>query len=443
MLSGSSRILKTTVGFELERFRTNLGRILPGGPVSLERWNVSANRQITRKTYLNFFSFGTTGRSEAGLYSQGYAQLGLAQRLPWKMSLRMGLLRSNSQLLLNPLNASPFVSSTEKIQARNLLTTTLTIPMRRNGSFLGLESSLSRDLSLVGLRPDIRLGPWSIRPLVQKSVWGAQDLLNLGLGVYYQRENGQHAGFNYLISSSAYSAQGGIPALPRQVSHQLQIDFGDAFALLGDCLASVGTRRDSSGILTGQVFLDKNQNGQWEAEEPGLPKVPLLLDGKRPLHSGRNGRFHLTGLGDKLYTLSYDFNRLSLFLTPTTPPPAIVINPGRRTAVAMGLTATPGSVSGLVELKDAKGNARDPVDVVVVLKDAATGREVKFTYADADGQYTISEIIPGDYEVSLDPIQAKQRGIRQLSASYPVTVPLKFDNAFEKTNLNFKALQLL
>src|SRR5205823_9267720 len=64
-----------------------------------------------------------------------------------------------------------------------------------------------------------------------------------------------------------------------------QVARGAHFVPLG------GVPGSGSGRLSGVVYLDANENGRYDAGEPGAANVTIILDGRFSVRSDPNGRF--------------------------------------------------------------------------------------------------------------------------------------------------------
>src|SRR5204862_4459759 len=94
-----------------------------------------------------------------------------------------------------------------------------------------------------------------------------------------------------------------------------QVARGAHFVPLG------GVPGSGSGRLSGVVYLDANENGRYEAGEPGAANVTVILDGRFSVRSGPNGRFDFPAVaaGHHVVPLQTDNLPLPCSLTNSGP----------------------------------------------------------------------------------------------------------------------------
>ena len=91
-----------------------------------------------------------------------------------------------------------------------------------------------------------------------------------------------------------------------------QVARGAHFVPLG------GVPGSGSGRLSGVVYLDANENGRYDAGEPGAANVTVILDGRFSVRSGPNGRFDFPAVAAGHHVLTLQTDNLPLPWTLTT-----------------------------------------------------------------------------------------------------------------------------
>jgi len=90
-----------------------------------------------------------------------------------------------------------------------------------------------------------------------------------------------------------------------------QVARGAHFVPLG------GVPGSGSGRLSGVVYLDANENGRYDAGEPGAANVTIILDGRFSVRSDPNGRFDFQAVAAGHHVLTVQTDNLPLPWTLT------------------------------------------------------------------------------------------------------------------------------
>ncbi len=148
------------------------------------------------------------------------------------------------------------------------------------------------------------------------------------------------------------------------------------------------------GTVGGRVFIDENENGIWDEGERGVPNVVLALNGLRKTTTDESGRYEFAGVAVGPGEVSLETESLNAIYTPVAlrGPVSVVF----RTRAESNFALLAGSsISGRIVEK--KG------DTVVPVRDAALRLEPSglYAYTDADGEFSISNVPRGQYQLSL------------------------------------------
>lgn len=242
--------------------------------------------------------------------------------------------------------------------------------------------------------------------------------LNLEAGVGWQRgSRGPFMQFTlntYLPAVRSYTtvtAPAGAPASLSQLVQGSVLWSGPT----GRLTTAPGPSIERSGIA-GRVFQDVNLNGSWDAGEPPIAGVRVVV-GSHAVTSDSSGLFRVWDLvpfepvAVFVDSLSID----SPLLVPQFAAATIVPNPNRFRTLDVALV-TAGVIEGRV-LRDV-GGVREPAGALtLVLTDRRSGAQRRFT-SFSDGAFYLMGVKPGDYTLAVDE--------RMLAAWQMTVAPLSF-----------------
>ncbi len=439
-VEAGGRLLGSLLQGSWEHYLTNLNERLEDGKITVNKFTGSIYRKLNKNTEarvaFNFLS-GSNLSGELGIQN---LQAELHRSLPQNMKLRMTYTRANQEYLFNPVNPLQLAAVQSQTALNTALQTELLIPLPKRFGTLQLQNRSSRLLTLFGVQGNLRWRRFIFQFLAQKGV-GEQALNTFGLGIGHEWKNGKRVDVHFNFNSTNLPSLDPLVRPGLRSSRSFQIQFSDTLAHVGGHWKSMGRRAESTGMLLGQAFLDLNQNGKRDAGEPGVPNIPVRIDGKELMTTNSAGEFSNTEIAIGEHPVSFDYDTLPINLTPTTTVQKAMIAAGKRTRVQLGLIVTPGSVSGKVRLKDVSGNPLKATDIIVTLLDEK-GTEIKFTYTDPQGDYSIQDIAPGKYRVCISANQVKQQHLQVQNSEYHVDVPIDYKQFYDKIGIDFDILQL-
>ncbi|MEO0465231.1 MAG: SdrD B-like domain-containing protein [Pseudomonadota bacterium] len=167
-----------------------------------------------------------------------------------------------------------------------------------------------------------------------------------------------------------------------------------------------------TGVLTGQVFFDRNRDGIQQDDEPGIPSVRVALRQTRlGLQVDSTGQFTIQNLPTGLYSVSVDRRTLPLgLLVPEETLLRATIGDGRITNVSIPVIAS-GQVRGTI-FEDSndndeldQGEARyEGARLALEQTDGEAGENsvLKQQYAAGFGQYAFENLPPGTYRLTIE-----------------------------------------
>lgn len=160
---------------------------------------------------------------------------------------------------------------------------------------------------------------------------------------------------------------------------------------------------EGKGVLTGTVFLDKNQDGEHQEEEKGIPGIPFLLRGTGfGVRTGSLGDFTMQNIPEGIYESRVKTDRLPLGYLLLKEPPMIRIDDSGFTQVSVPVILT-GQIRGTV-YEDRNGNGQqDAEEPGLEGLRLIIGSEEKETFTASFGQFVLDELRTGEYSIRIDP----------------------------------------
>ncbi|MEO0294041.1 MAG: SdrD B-like domain-containing protein [candidate division WOR-3 bacterium] len=154
------------------------------------------------------------------------------------------------------------------------------------------------------------------------------------------------------------------------------------------------------GGIFGIVWHDKNGDGKKQKEEPPLKDVKIVLDGKKFGELNRMGEFRFFPVSKGKHTVQLDIKGIPAFLGRDSLKKEIEIGFIDFKVVNFPIY-TLSSISGVVYYDENHNGKRDPEEQGVPNVKVSIVREgyIRSTYTDFFGEYSIQNIMPGDYTV--------------------------------------------
>jgi hypothetical protein len=239
-------------------------------------------------------------------------------------------------------------------------------------------------------------------------------LLNLGyMRGFVERENRVTAALNKSLGSFALGVNG---------YHSSRGDYGigvQVFVAMGREPHSGRWITDAqpmaaSGAASVRVFLDKNQNGVWDAGDEALPGAGFTINGGDTLaRSGADGIAYLNRLPAR-QNVDIGFNGSTL-----DDPQLSAQSKGFRIAPRRGKVSQidfPVSVTGEIDGTTyvmVEGARRAIGDLELELTDVQ-GKVVATAKSAFDGYFVVTSVVPGDYLLRVAPDQLRRLNLRDL-----------------------------
>lgn len=446
-ISGSvNRRLPIQYNFNWSRYQTNLQELIPGGIILANHWNGTINTQLSEKNTLTLgYSLINGDNNRRELAQRNLSATFRTQSLPWRLNGEVRASHYYSNTVFIP--SSEFGTNLSEFDYQNnSLDTALDIPFdKARNQRVRMGHRWSSFVNYGSLKGNFQYKRLFLEPFIQLSYGDKPQQQNrYGLSLGYQFNSGARFSVAYYKVSSSFqgSALGG-SSNSRIETDQFYFDFSDVFGMLANRLTSLGPNAEAQGIVKGTVFADSKVDGQYNPKEPGVKNIRILVDRDNVVTTDRQGRYSVKALSPGYHTLEILSETLPLTLSADNPIYKIKVSEGKTHLVNIPLLPEGGSLSGQVELVDARGGKLDPKQIILVLIDKA-GNDVKYTMVNEQGEYRFSNISAGSYVIDLESKLKKSGRYKTLSEPKPVDLPIPkdYESVTEVTGLNFRVMSL-
>lgn len=159
-----------------------------------------------------------------------------------------------------------------------------------------------------------------------------------------------------------------------------------------------------TGMISGRVFLDQNNNGSWDLGELVFPQVKILVDGHQQVITDEQGEYFLLDLdADQKLRISLDLKTLDALYLPKEKAIWAQVKPGTELVVDIPVVTCSG-ISGYIlgTEKQLRSLREDNLAVILTTLD---GQEIARSYPEWDGFFILEQIQPGDYLLQVETIE--------------------------------------
>ncbi len=253
-------------------------------------------------------------------------------------------------------------------------------------------------------------------------------------GVFWEKQNGLRLGGEYIygqLKPGSGIGTGQTSNHTLRLTMLCNVGFADKKPYFANT--------QNSGYVKGRVFIDLNKNGIMDGSDMPVNHAQVMFR-DLPLKTDAEGNFLIRDIPQGIYEAYLDPVTLPMALVPNIQDLHFKVEPGRVTELKFTVLLSAGIVSDTVHIEDLNGKKLSAENIVVVATNSE-GKEVAYTYVERNGMYTISELPPGEYTITIDRTDIENKNLNIKQPVQKVTIPPKIDEIVEISGINFEALQ--
>lgn len=158
------------------------------------------------------------------------------------------------------------------------------------------------------------------------------------------------------------------------------------------------------GTVEGIAFLDRNQNGVLDNDEPPLRKAIMILDGSTTFETDENGYYALHGLNPGEHQICLNPLYEVIYL-PQIPVTSVTIKQYQTVRLDLPFIRSQ-NITGILYFDQNKNGIREPDElnlagIPINITNTETNETFQ-TYSNRDGQFIFYQLSPGAYQFSFD-----------------------------------------
>jgi hypothetical protein len=139
----------------------------------------------------------------------------------------------------------------------------------------------------------------------------AEDNVNASVGIDWQPAPNWYLRLQWLRNQINPTAPDPLQPYLRENTFQLSARWEESFGVPYPRLGTLGGR-SGTGRIDGAIFYDENGDGTQQATERGAANVVVILDGRRPATTDREGRFSFDLVSPGSHQLRFEVERVAL-----------------------------------------------------------------------------------------------------------------------------------
>lgn len=212
-------------------------------------------------------------------------------------------------------------------------------------------------------------------------------------------------GFSWKLPSQAKIELKGQRIYPNlfeeKPDHSISISYNHALGFAdGEIFGKSYSRRNThEPTVTGIVFLDKNQTGDYSEGDPVLTDIPMALGGRRE-RTDETGQFKFERVRPGVYPLHFDMSSLEADYSVITEEKIVEIRENENLFFYFGLTLN-GSISGKVFLDRNASGTFDEGDEPLQWISLVLNSGEKTVFTRSDGSFYLENIPLGKHEIKV------------------------------------------
>ena len=450
---GSLSFNTTNVSGGYHKYYSNLNHRYDGGTLHFDEYQINASSRIPKVANVRYSMFHRRGANDLGRNKNYFYDANISRDLNKWARIQAGRRQSSYDTRYdNPTSINKNYNSD---YSDNYIQ--LGVPIPHNlGRFTMGHSFV--DYSASGYKNNYNMFRFGYTFPTWKRMtlgigWGfryhGQGGNDLNVNVGYRAKSGQMVTVGY-----QYSQNGGYfidnMFTPTTNRHSVNFIFNDAYQLFHHGLKSIGDENEDKGIFEAIAFIDVNKNGKYDKKiDIPVKDVPIVTSWTNNIeYTNRSGRIASSALSSGIYEISLDMNSLPITIAPSSNDlitKTVKIEKGLTTKLELPLVSTVGSVSGVLKITDDFGRDLRISDFIVVILDN-NGEEVNYSTVTNSGEFYISGLAPGKYQLRLDPKFVDAYGLEELPelSSKTIYIPYDYENPTDvvNQNLEYKTLAL-
>lgn len=445
-IGGQTRYKNLFLSGNYSKYKSNFGNYYDGGLIDFNEYNLLARATFKKAPSLSLKINNKKGTNELGEISSSSYELSADKKFK-KLALRGGYRES---IYSNQYNFSDFSGYTSEFSN---IYTDVDFPLgKRFGNVsLGHEiveaksDSTTNDYKSIKVAyttPSVKGVNCNVSTGFHYA--GTAKGNDMGVGITKRLKSGSTVSLNYRYNAVPCYVIDNM-YIPGSMRHSISVDFSELYGIGGFGPQAIGTVNEDKGLLQVSAFLDVNQNGIKDKNEPTIDDVPIKIDDKSEiivLKKGKKANIISEGKGVHSVKIFEDEMPTLLSCSSKTKPVRYVkVNGNSKTKLEFGLISTPGNVNGSITIKDEFNNNLRFDDMVVSILNTE-GREVCYTNISEDSTFSFSGLSPGKYIVEIDKELQTMYKIHPAkdSENYIIEVPPEYKDYvnIDNVNLNYK-----
>lgn len=405
-ITGNTSFKNLSFSGTYSKYKSNFGNYYEGGLITYDEYNFSARAHFKRLPSLSLKINNRHGANELGSISSNSYELSGNKKL--KCFAFDGGIRKS--IYDNTYNVDGYTGYSSEFSDTFM---NVSFPLGKKFGYMTLGNDIVETTS-DGTKNDYNsflisyttpsINGYNVNMSTGIHYSGTTKGNDIGLGITKRLKSGSTVSLNYRYSQTPYYMIDNM-YIPGSMRHSITVDFSELYGIGNHGLQAIGAGNEDKGYLQVTAFLDVNQNGVRDKNEPLIENIPIKIendsevflttkDGTTKLKPEDPGVYNVKIFEDELPNLVSCHNK-------TKPSRYVKINNNSKTKLEFGLISSVGNINGSVLIKDEFDNVLKIEDLVVSVLDF-DGKEVNYTNLNDDGTFSFSGLSPGKYFVGID-----------------------------------------